>query len=294
MWLDVRGFGDEPLIRAIGARFKMTALAIEDAVNAPQRPKSEHYAGHQLIISRVPIVGPEDEMSLPQVCLVVGERTLVTFQDRYLGLFEAVRERLRDVTNQPIRTGGPDYLAYALIDAMVDRYYPVGEALSNELDDIEDELLEAKEAESLTRLREVRRQIVMARRIAGPQREMVVALQRDTTPYVTPQVHEYLRDTVDHISQVAELLDASRDVAAALSAELLSMIAQRTNETMKVLTLMASIFIPLTFIAGIYGMNFDNIPELHMPGAYPAVLGLMGVVAAGMVVYFYRKGWLGR
>ena len=170
----------------------------------------------------------------------------------------------------------------------------MGEALSTELDDIEDGLIDAKEQESLSRLREARRQIVMARRIAGPQREMVLALQRDTTPYVTPQVHEYLRDTGDHISQVAELLDASRDVAAALAAELLSMIAQRTNETMKVLTLMASIFIPLTFIAGIYGMNFDNIPELHMPGAYPTVLGLMGIVAAGMLVYFYRKGWLGR
>jgi magnesium transporter len=294
VWLDVRGFGDEALIRAIGARFGMTALAIEDAVNAPQRPKSERYAEHQLIVSRVPTEDDEGDIALPQVCLIVGARYLVSFQERFLGLFDEVRERLRDPANQQMRASGPDYLAYALVDAMVDRYYPVAEALANELDEIEDTLLEAAEDSSLARLREVRRQVVMARRIASPQREMVTSLQRETSPFIGDQVREYLRDTGDHISQISELLDASRDVAAALSSELLSMIAQRTNETMKVLTLMASLFIPLTFIAGVYGMNFDNIPELHMPGAYPTVLGLMAVVAAGMIYYFYRRGWLGR
>lgn len=294
LWLDVRGVGDEALLRAVGARFRMTALALEDAVNAPQRPKSERYEAHQLVVSRVPLIGEDEAILLPQVCLIVGERYLVTFQERSLGLFDPVRERLRDAANHPIRSSGPDYLAYALIDAMVDRYYPLVEDLASELDAIEDALLEAKEETSLSRLREVRRQVVMARRIASPQREMVAALQRDTTPFVTAPVREFLRDTGDHISQVAELLDASRDVAAALAAELLSMIAQRTNDTMKVLTLMASLFIPLTFIAGVYGMNFDDIPELHLPGAYPMVLGLMGAVAAGMLVFFYRKGWLGR
>jgi magnesium transporter len=294
LWIDVRNFGDERLIRAIGQRFDITALALEDAVNAPQRPKSELYAAHHLVVSRVPLVEPDGELSLPQVCLLIGERYVVSFQERYFGLFEAVRERLRENANRPIRTGGPDYLAYALIDTMVDRYYPFAEALSSELDDIEDSLLEEREASTMTRLRQVRRRLVMARRIASPQREMVAALQGEESPYVGAEVREFLRDTGDHISQVAELLDASRDTAAALSDELLSMMAQKTNEIMKVLTLMASLFIPLTFIAGVYGMNFENMPELRARDGYFAVLGLMLVVAAGMLIFFRRRGWLGR
>jgi magnesium transporter len=294
LWLDVRNFGDEQLIRAIGQRFQITALALEDAINAPQRPKSELYAAHQLVISRVPLVKPGGQLSLPQVCLVIGERYLVSFQERYFGLFEPVRDRLREGAGRPIRTAGPDYLAYALIDAMVDRYYPFAEELSGELDDIEDSLMEEREASTMTRLRQVRRRLVMARRIAFPQREMVVALQSQQSPFVSTEVREYLRDTGDHISQVAELLDASRDTALALADELLSMMAQKTNEIMKVLTLMASLFIPLTFIAGVYGMNFENMPELRTRDGYFAVLGVMIVVAVGMLVFFRRRGWLGR
>jgi magnesium transporter len=293
LWLDVRNFGDERLIRAIGARFGIGALALEDAINTPQRPKSELYAGHHLVISRVPLAGPDGRLTLPQVCLIVGPDYVVSFQEQYLGLFEPVRDRVREQANRPIRSGGPDYLAYALIDAMVDRYYPFAEELSGELDDIEDTLLEEPEASTLTRLRRVRRRLVMARRIASPQREMVAALQGES-PYVSAPVREFLRDTGDHISQVAELLDASRDTAAALADELLSMMAQKTNEIMKVLTLMASLFIPLTFIAGVYGMNFENMPELRTRDGYFAVLGAMSVVAAGMLYYFRRRGWLGR
>jgi len=294
LWLDVRGFGDEGLIRAVGQHFGLTPLALEDAVNAPQRPKSERYAEHQLVVSRVPLAEAEGAISLPQVCLVFSERYLISFQERYLGLFEPVRERLRGGVGRPIRRSGPDYLAYALIDAMVDRYYPFAEELSNELDDIEDTLLEEGEGATLTRLRRVRRRLVMGRRVAWPQREMVAALQREESPYVSVQVREYLRDTSDHISQVAELFDASRDSAAALSDELLSMTAQKTNEVMMVLTLMASVFIPLTFIAGIYGMNFEHMPELRTRWGYFLVLGLMGALASSMLVYFRRRGWLGR
>jgi magnesium transporter len=294
LWLDVRGFGDEALMRAVGDHFAMTALALEDAINAPQRPKSERYAAHQLVISRVPLVEVGVPLSLPQVCLVIGDRYVVSFQERYFALFEPVRQRLREGVGRPIRNSGPDYLAYALIDAMVDRYYPFAGELSNELDDIEDTLLDEAEEATLARLRQVRRRLVMGRRIASPQREMVAALQREESPYVTRQVREFLRDTSDHVAQVAELLDASRDAAIALSDELLSMTAQKTNEIMKVLTLMASVFIPLTFIAGLYGMNFEHMPELHAAWGYSAVLVAMTLVAGGMLFYFRRRGWLGR
>ncbi|MEW6322955.1 MAG: magnesium/cobalt transporter CorA [Acidobacteriota bacterium] len=293
-WLDVHGYGDEAVIRAIGERFGMTALALEDAVNAPQRPKTERYAQHQLVISRVPMPQLDDGLILPQVCLIVGERYLVSFQERPFGLFQPVRDRIRHGVGRPIRRSGPDYLAYALIDTMVDRYYPIAEELSKELDDIEDALLEEAESETLARLGRARRRLVMVRRIAAPQREMVNALQTDDTPFVTPPVRAFLRDTYDHIAQVTELLDSLKDTAAGLSDELLSLVGQKTNEIMKVLTLMASIFIPLTFIAGIYGMNFEHMPELHYPGGYYLVLTVMAIVAAGMVGYFYRRGWMGR
>jgi len=291
-WVDVQGYGDEAAVRAIGAHFGLSPLALEDAVNAPQRPKSEVYPGHHLVISRVPI--PEgDDLALPQVCFILGDRLLVTFQEKPLGLFGPVRERIRAGVG-PIRHSGADYLAYALIDTMVDRYYPVAEQLSRELDDIEDSLLEDRESEVLSRLRAARRRVVLVRRIGWPQREMVASLQRDPSPWMSPAAREYLRDTHDHIAQIVELADASRDLAGALSDELLSLVGQKTNEIMKVLTLMASIFIPLTFIAGIYGMNFENMPELHARRGYFTVLGLMALVAAGMVVFFYRRGWMGR
>jgi magnesium transporter len=294
LWLDVRGFGDETRLRAVGRHFNMTELALEDAVNAPQRPKSERYASHQLVISRVPLVEAGMRLSLPQVCLVIGERYVVSFQERYFNLFEPVRQRLREGTGRPIRLLGADYLAYALIDAMVDRYYPFAEELSNELDAIEDSLLEEREESTQTRLRVVRRRVVMGRRIALPQREMVAALQREESPYVSREVRDFLRDTSDHIAQVSELLDASRDAGMALSDELLSITAHKTNEVMKVLTLMASVFIPLTFIAGIYGMNFENMPELHSRWGYFAALAVMAAVASGMLYYFSQRGWLGR
>ncbi|MGE3277708.1 MAG: magnesium/cobalt transporter CorA [Vicinamibacterales bacterium] len=291
-WVDVQGYGDEAVIRAIGDHFAMSALAIEDAVNAPQRPKSETYPGHHLVISRVPLTEDDGPLTLPQVCFVIGDRLLVTFQERPLGLFAPVRERIR-AGRGPIRHAGADYLAYALIDTMVDRYYPVAEGLSRELDAIEDALLEDEASAVLARLRVARRRLVMLRRIAWPQREMVGSLLRDPSPWISTDVRHYLRDTLDHIAQISELVDASRELAGALSDELLSLVGQKTNEIMKVLTLMASIFIPLTFIAGIYGMNFENMPELHDPRGYFGVLALMAAVAAGMIVYFVRRGWMG-
>jgi len=293
-WIDVRGYGDERVIRDIGSRFDLSALALEDAVNAPQRPKSEVYGSHHLVISRVPVVDGRGDMTMPQVCFVTGRNWLLTFQEQPFGFFEPVRERLRDATNRPIRTSGADYLTYALVDTMVDRYYPVLEGLSDALDGLEDQLLKESEDVTQEQLRLTRRRLVMIRRIAAPQCEMVRDLLQRPSPYLSDQVRTFLRDTLDHISQTAELGDALRETAGALSNEVLSMVAYRTNEVMKVLTLMASIFIPLTFIAGIYGMNFDNMPELRQHYGYAFALAIMASVAGGMTVYFRRRGWMGR
>lgn len=292
-WVDVQGLGDEAVLRRIGDRFGLTPLALEDAINVPQRAKSEIYPDYHLIVSRVPILRPEGGLETPQVCFVVGRRALLTFQERRFGLFDPVRERLAAGIG-PIRDSGPDYLAYAMVDTMVDRYYPVAESLSTRLDDLEEAMADDPGAEMLSTLRSIRSELVVLRRVGWPQREMVNTLLREPSPFVTPAVQGYLRDTHDHISQIVELVDSSRELATALSDEFLSAVGHRSNEIMKVLTLMASVFIPLTFIAGIYGMNFEYMPELRQRFGYFLALGMMIVVAAAMIVYFWRRGWIGR
>jgi magnesium transporter len=200
-------------------------------------------------------------------------------------------ERLR-VGVGPIWSEGPDYLAYALIDTLVDRYYPIAQALSERLEDLEDEPVDETASDTLRDIHCIRHELVVLRRVGWPQREAIHALLREHSPFMTEPVRLHLRDTADHISQIMELIDSTREMAVGLSELYLSNVSQRTSEVMKVLTLMASIFIPLTFIAGIYGMNFENMPELKRPWAYFAVLGVMAAAALGMIAYFWRRGWI--
>jgi magnesium transporter len=277
-WVDVRGLGDETVLRRIAELFEIDGLSLEDAVNLPQRAKSEARDRHQVIIARLPILADDGGVETPQVCLLLGRTHLVTFQESPLGAFDPVRERLRSGIG-PIRTLGPDYLAYALIDTVIDRYYPPAESLSHELEDLEDEIAEHDSPEAMARLHIIRRQLVVLRRVGWPQREAITSLIRDQTPFVTDEVRAYLRDTQDHIAQIVELIDSCREMTVSLMDIHLSAVSQRTNEVMKVLTIIASIFIPLTFIAGIYGMNFEHMPELHRQNAYPMVITAMIVVA---------------
>ncbi|MEZ4414090.1 MAG: magnesium/cobalt transporter CorA [Gemmatimonadales bacterium] len=291
-WVDVRGLGDEAVLRRIAELFNIDGLSLEDAVNLPQRAKSEARDQHQVIIARLPILTEDGGVDTPQVCLLLGKRHLVSFQETALGAFEPVRERLRSGIG-PIRALGPDYLAYALIDTLIDRYYPPAEQLSHELEDLEDEISERDNPEAIARLHDIRRQLVILRRVGWPQREAITSLIRDQTPFVTDEVRAYLRDTQDHIAQIVELIDSCREMTVSLMDIHLSALSQRTNEVMKVLTIVASIFIPLTFIAGIYGMNFEYMPELHRQHAYPMVIATMAVVAALMLGYFWHRGWIG-
>jgi magnesium transporter len=189
---------------------------------------------------------------------------------------------------------GPDYLAYALLDTLIDHYYPVAEQLSQELGELEAKLAAEPSADILGDIHAIRSSVAVIRRIGWPQREAVFEFLRDPSPFVTDEVKPFLRDTYGHICQIIELVDSTREMAVALSEVYLSTMAHRTNEVMRLLTLMASIVIPLTFIAGIYGMNFENMPELHSPRGYYAVLGVMIAVAVSMLAYFRHKGWLGR
>jgi magnesium transporter len=293
LWVDVRGLGDEALLWRLAELFEIHPLALEDAVNVPQRAAAKLYERHQVVIARMPILGVRGAIEVPQVCLLIGEGHLLTFQEHYFGFFEPVRERLRAGIG-PIRRLGPDYLAYALVDTLVDRYYPIAQGLSEELEELENEVVERPQADTLGRIHRVRRRLVVIRRIGVPQREAILTLVRDRTPQVADEVRVFLRDTQDHIAQIMELIDSSREMCVALMEIHLSNVSQRTNEVMKVLTILSSIFIPSTFLAGLYGMNFDHIPGLHRPWAFGALLLAMAGIASGMLLFFHRRGWIGR
>lgn len=291
-WVDVQGLGDEATIREIGKVFKLHSVALENAVNVPQRAKTELYDGYQLIIARTPDIAANGSVRTPQVCIIVGEQYVVTFQEQSFGFFDPVRARLESGAGV-MRTHGPGYLAYALIDIMIDRYYPVVQLISENLEELEDFVVENPHPEVLNRVHRMRRKLVVLRRVGWPQREAINLMIKGETPYISDEEKVYLRDTYDHIAQIVELIDSSREMASDLADAYLSNVSHRTNEIMKVLTLMASIFIPLTFVAGIYGMNFENMPELRSKNGYFVVWGLMLTLGSGMVWYFCRRGWIG-
>lgn len=291
-WIDIRGLGDEAVLRRIGQIFALHPLALEDAVNVPQRAKSELYDNYHLVIARAPLPPEDGHIDVPQVALFIGRRTLITFQQRFLGIFDPVRERLRAGLG-PMRSSGPDYLAYALIDTLVDAYYPLAEELASQVDSIEDDIFESTGRKAAASIHRARRGLAVLRRVGRPQREAIRSFLTEPSRFLSDDVRVYLRDTYDHIAQIVELLDSTHEMAMGLMEVHLSNLGQKTNDVMMVLTLMASVFIPLTFIAGVYGMNFEFMPELRVKWAYPAVLIAMGAVAVGMLIFFRRRGWIG-
>jgi magnesium transporter len=292
-WIDVQGFGDEALLRTIGETFAVHPLALADVVNAPQRPKTEVYEGFLLFVGQMVRASGRHEVSLEQVSMIIGPRVVLTFQERADGrdCFDPVRARLRSGAGL-MRTLGPDYLAYALIDVLVDAYYPVVEALGDALDELEDEVIARPRRDALARLTAVRRSLLLLHRTIWPQREAISSLLRDGGTLVEEPVRPYLRDCLDHAFQIIDVVETHREMAVGIMDIYMSSVSNRMNEVMKVLTVLASIFIPLTFIVGIYGMNFENMPELRSRWGYPAVWVVMVAVAVGMLVHFRRRGWI--
>ncbi len=291
IWVDVQGLGDEAMLRRIGQIFSLHPLALEDAVNVPQRPKTEAYDQHQLFITRMVRCsgrGYESE----QVSLFIGRGYLLTLQEKHGDVFDPVRKRLRSGQGL-MRGSGPDYLAYALIDTVVDGYYPVLETLGDRLQELEEIAFSRPSPGVLQQIHGVRRELLGLRRAIWPQREAINTLVRDESTLVSTTVRMYLRDAHDHAMQIVDVIETYRELAASLMDLYLSGLSQRTNEVMKVLTIMASIFIPLTFIAGVYGMNFEYMPELHRRWGYPIVWAIMIVTAGFMVWSFWKRGWIG-
>ena len=291
-WFDVQGLGDEALLREIAAEFEMHPLALEDVVNTPQRPKLELFEAHAMFITRM-VRAPEPTFLIAeQVSVVIGPGFVLTFQERHGDVLDPVRERIRQGKGAIWRHGA-DYLAYALIDCIVDAYYPVLEHIGEFLEELEERLITKPSHAVLQRLYGVRRELLTLRRAIIPQRDALNSLIRDETPFVTDPVRVFVRDTYDHCVQLIDGVESQRELVAGMMELYLSIIGNRQNQVMKMLTIMASIFIPLSFLAGVYGMNFEYMPELQSRWSYPVLLLAMATVAGTMLLFFRRRGWLG-
>jgi magnesium transporter len=301
-WINVDGLGDVHVIRELGNLFHLHPLALEDVVHTHQRPKVEQYGDTLFIVMRM--VQRREQLESEQVSIFVGRNYVLTFQENLPGdSFGPVRERLR--TGGPLTSLGPDYLAYRLLDAIIDAYFPVLEQYGEQLETLEEEVLEAARRDTLVRVHEIRHDLLTLRRSVWPMREAFNSLVRDPNPLIHSDTRLFLRDCYDHTVQLMDFLETYRELGADLRDLHLSAASNRLAEIMKVLTIMSAIFIPLTFIAGLYGMNFEyktpdgqtnplNMPELRWYWGYPATLALMLLIAIAMVVFFYRRGWLGQ
>jgi len=294
VWLNVDSLGDEPLLREIEARLALHRLVLEDVTNLGQRSKVEFYDDLLFIVLRTP---EEERGQTEQVSLLLQQGLLVTLQEHSGDCFEGVRDRIRHSKGK-IRFRGADYLAYALMDAAVDHFFPVLDDAGLHLDSLEDQVFEQPTPETLAQIHALKRSLVSLRKAIWPYREMLNALMRDAGAIFADETQPYLRDCYDHVVRLVDLVEAQREVTSDLQNMYLSMVSNRMNEVMKVLTIIATVFIPLSFIAGLYGMNFDpgasrwNMPELGWAFGYPAALLLMGLVAGGLLAFVWRKGWL--
>lgn len=296
LWVNVNGLGDAQILQGIGRVFGLHPLATADVAHVDQRPKVEIFDSHLFVIARM--FGEAEPLQHEQISLFFGKDFVITFQEREGDSFAPVRERLRKPTGK-IRKWGSDYLAYALLDSVVDAYFHPLEKLGDRLDALEDDVLGNPNAAVVRRLHVLKRELLVMRRAAWPLREIFSTLLRgESAELISQDLTPYLRDGYDHTVQIMDMVEVYREVAVGQMELYLSTVSQRTNEIMKILTMFASVFIPLTFIAGIYGMNFDpaaspwNMPEIHWAFGYPAVLVFMAMVTAFILWFFHRRGWL--
>ena len=296
-WINVDGLGDPEFIKRLGQHFRIHPLALEDIFNIGQRPKVDEYDRQLFIVLDMGYENKEGEVVFEQVCVVLSEQFVITIQEEDSGdVFNPVRQRLRDGGGNA-RFMKADYLAYALIDAVIDQYFPIIESLGESMEDLQETLLDQPTRERLRELHEFKRLIARIRRAVWPQREVLGRLMRDETGLVAARTKPFFRDCYDHTVIMVDILETFREATRNIMDIYLSSISIRTNEVMRVLTVISSIFIPLTFIAGVYGMNFDpklspfNMPELEWPFGYLFAICLMLAVAIGMIVFFKRKKW---
>ena len=291
-WINIDGLHEIDIIEKIGHHFDIHPLTLEDIVNTGQRPKAEDYDDYVFIVFKM-LFYDDAKMHITseQVSIILGAHYLISFQEKEGDVFNFVRERIRKAKGR-IRKSGPDYLTYALIDATVDHYFFILEKVGEKLEQIEEELLENPNSQTLQSIHSLKREMIYFRKQVWPIRELLNHLMHEESQLIREANHIFFRDIYDHTIQVIDAIESMRDILTGMQDLYLSTLSNKMNEVMKVLTIMATIFIPLTFIAGIYGMNFKFMPELEWKWSYPVLWGVLVAIFVGMLLWFRRKRWL--
>jgi magnesium transporter len=290
-WINVDGLGNTRVIEELGRCFTIHPLILEDILNTDQRPKIEDLESYiYLNLKMLSYIAPEKEVKVEHVSLLIGHNFLISFQEDVGDIFDPIRDRIRK--DGRIRKFGPDYLAYALIDGIVDNYFVVMEKLEERVEDLEEELVTNPSQQSLQRISILKKDMIFLRKSVWPLREVIINLEHTESPLIKETTAIYLRDVYDHTIQVIDTLETLRDMVSGMIDIYLSGLSYRMNEIMKVLTLIATIFIPLTFVAGVYGMNFRYMPELGWKYGYYSVWIVMIAMVVMMLIYFRKKQWI--
>jgi len=290
-WINVVGINDEAFIESLGTSFGLNPLLLEDAVNTEQRPKIDEYEDYIFGVFRMLYLSPTEDIVGEHVAMVLMENTVLVFQEVEADVFDGVRNRIQSKSGR-IRSRGADYLFFALLDSIIDNYFLVLEHINHRIETLEDEVYSDPKPIVAQNIQELKKEILKIRRWIFPVKELISRLIETENPLITKDTKLFLRDALDHTLEINESLQIYREMSMSLMEMYMSNMSNKMNEVMKVLTIMASIFIPLTFIVGVYGMNFDHMPELHTDYGYYYVWGVMIVLFVGMMAYFKRKNWL--
>lgn len=291
-WINVWGLHNQEVIAKLGSDFTIHNLALEDALNTSELPKSEEFEDHLLFTLKMFSLKNGVDHLLPEhVTLILGNNYLLSLQEKRGDVFEGVRNRIRS-KNGKIRSRGNDYLLYALLDTIVDNYFLVVDAYQNQIDTFEQQILTMEEDHVLSRVNHIKRGLIRLRKYIHPLELAIQDVMKFESKFINESIFHFFVDLRNHLTHISLMLNEQRESLNSLTDLHISLISNETNKVMKVLTIIASIFIPLTFLAGIYGMNFKHMPELALPWAYPALLTLMGVLSLVMLFFFKHKKWL--
>ncbi|SEM15815.1 magnesium transporter [Syntrophus gentianae] len=291
-WISFQGLPEIPVLEELGLSFGLHPLTLEDILNTDQRPKMEDYGDYLYIVLRMfhPESPDRGELKSEQISILFGANFVLSFEEKDTGTFETIRERIRN-TKGRLRKSGPDSLAHALMDAVVDHYFLLLENLEERIEGMEEDLVKAPSAGFLNTLQGLKKKMILLRKSLWPLREMITSLERSESPLINKSTLLYVRDIYDHTIHIIDTLETFRDMLSGMLDIYLSTISNRMNEVMKVLTVIATLFMPLTFVAGIYGMNFKYMPELEWRWGYAMAWVLMLAIAGGMLLYFRKKNW---
>ncbi|MDY6915064.1 MAG: magnesium/cobalt transporter CorA [Candidatus Cloacimonadota bacterium] len=290
-WLDIIGVHNSQILDKAGKKFQIHPLSLEDIANVNQRPKFEIFENYIFFVFRMLQLEDDYNLISEQFSIILTNQSIISFQEKEGDIFDNLRDRIRNSRGR-IRQKGIDYLAFSLMDAIVDNYFFILEKLNDRMEDLEDRALQKPDNATLQEIHKLKRVIISLRKSIWPIRDILNRLYKDEEDYFEDSTQLYLRDLYDHSLQVIESIETYREIINGILEIYMSTVSNRMNEVMKMLTIIATIFIPLTFIAGVYGMNFKFMPELKLTWGYPAVLGIMAIVTIIMIVYFKKKKWL--